>query len=646
MKRKYLYAGLLAVGLVVLAFFYQRQRESVPEAARVKIRYRQAIQKLDSAVVALKTAVEADRPLALIQRNFRRARLAYKQVEFLAEYLTPVTAKSINGAPIDEVEADDPLQTIVPPEGFQVVEEYLFAAGGTPSGSASPYPPDAKPELQQQINVLLSNVRRLDRMAEINPLTDRYVFDAMRLEVFRVITLGISGFDSPVAFHSLPEAAAALGALEETFGLYRPRLLEKSPQLVAQLDRAFRTSRQYVLANRNFDRFDRATFIRGYANSLSGGLLDAQRALDIPAFTELRALSAQARTLFDPDAFNPNYYAPDHDSHLTPERVALGELLFFDPLLSGNGSRSCASCHNPRKAFADGEAKSVAFDFKGSVARNAPTVLNAGLQRSLFHDLRVTFLEDQATDVLSNATEMHGSLEKSVRDLAQSSQYTALFGRAFPRAKPALTERNAKVAIASYVRSLVRLNARFDQYMRGDSTKLTALERDGFNMFLGKAKCGTCHFTPLFNGTVPPAFEHTEAEIIGVPATTDTLHPTLDPDEGKFALHRKDLHRFAFKTPTVRNVGVTAPYMHNGVYQTLEEVMDFYNRGGGAGMGIDLPTQTLPADPLNLTTGEKKAVIAFLHTLTDTTATTSIPRHLPSFPGKLTLNQRKVGGTY
>jgi cytochrome c peroxidase len=182
--------------------------------------------------------------------------------------------------------------------------------------------------------------------------------------------------------------------------------------------------------------------------------------------------------------------------------------------------------------------------------------------------------------------------------------------------------------------------------MRGDESKMTKLEVKGFNVFMGKAKCGTCHFMPLFNGTVPPNFGHTEAEILGVPATTDTLHPVLDQDPGKFALHRKDLHKFAFKTPTIRNAALTAPYMHNGVYTSLEEVIDFYDRGGGQGLGLDISTQTLPADKLNLTTDEKQALVAFMHTLTDTTGLTSTPRILPAFPGKLAVNKRKVGGTY
>jgi cytochrome c peroxidase len=140
-------------------------------------------------------------------------------------------------------------------------------------------------------------------------------------------------------------------------------------------------------------------------------------------------------------------------------------------------------------------------------------------------------------------------------------------------------------------------------------------------------------------------YEKTEAEVIGVPQKNDTINAKVDPDEGKFALHKIEKHRFAFKTPTVRNVELTAPYMHNGVFSTLEEVVEFYNRGGGKGIGINLPNQTLPEDKLNLTKEEKQQIISFLNALTDTTNVTSRPLVLPVLSDK-SKNRRLVGGKY
>nr|WP_276899205.1 hypothetical protein [Pedobacter kyonggii] len=153
--------------------------------------------------------------------------------------------------------------------------------------------------------------------------------------------------------------------------------------------------------------------------------------------------------------------------------------------------------------------------------------------------------------------------------------------------------------------------------MQGDKKQLTQEEKEGFNLFMGKAKCGSCHFAPLFNCTQAPLFIKSEAEVLGVPATTDTLKPKIDTDLGRYALYAYPQYKHVFKTSKVRNITKTGPYMHNGVYKTLEQAMDFYNQGGGAGMGINIKNQTLSADKLNLSKLEIKQIIAFLGTLED-----------------------------
>jgi cytochrome c peroxidase len=142
---------------------------------------------------------------------------------------------------------------------------------------------------------------------------------------------------------------------------------------------------------------------------------------------------------------------------------------------------------------------------------------------------------------------------------------------------------------------------------------------------MGKAACGTCHFAPLFGGTLPPAYLESEPEVIGVPATRNVKPAVVDGDLGVYLVTRAPLHRHAFKTPTVRNVALTAPYMHNGVFRTLEEVVDFYDAGGGNGLGMRLPNQTLSPEPLHLTRREKSDLVAFMNALTDTTHTAATP---------------------
>ncbi|HUM66495.1 MAG TPA: cytochrome c peroxidase, partial [Chitinophagaceae bacterium] len=196
------------------------------------------------------------------------------------------------------------------------------------------------------------------------------------------------------------------------------------------------------------------------------------------------------------------------------------------------------------------------------------------------------------------------------------------FKEAYADEEEPLNAYNIANAISSYIRTLISLNSRFDQYMRGDKTKLNSREKKGFNLFTGKAKCATCHFIPLFNGLVPPEFTETETEVLGTPATKNKKNAKLDTDAGKFELTQSVIHKFAFKTPGLRNIEKTGPYMHNGVYDTLEEVMEFYNEGGGAGLDIAPENQTLPTDKLDLSKKEIESIIAFMKSLTDPAITT------------------------
>ena len=130
---------------------------------------------------------------------------------------------------------------------------------------------------------------------------------------------------------------------------------------------------------------------------------------------------------------------------------------------------------------------------------------------------------------------------------------------------------------------------------------------------MGKAKCATCHYMPLFNGTFPPRYMKIESEVIGIPESVNSNK--IDPDMGRYGVVKVESLKHAFKTPTVRNAAVTAPYMHNGVFTNLEEVMDFYRKGGGAGLGVQINNQTLPVDSLNLSPKEQRDIISFIKCL-------------------------------
>lgn len=592
------------LGLSMALFSVSEPDPAPPVHQRVGKLYRANLIRLDSCLVDLAQLVDRRRSAAELQASFRRARLAYKYIEPLTEYYFLQSAKNLNGANVPEGEVDDGVAIILKPEGFQVIEPLLF-----------PLDTSRRPELQRHLTAMRQTLRQLQQLAVRNPLADAYILDALRLEVFRVETLGITGFDSPVALHSMPESVAALEGVRQTLACYA--LAEKDAPLAARIDQAITRAQRRLQAARNFNEFDRLAFIRTCAHPLTGLFVDAHRALGLPPIDDKRLLRPSARTLSDPTAFDPAFFATHTDPASTSARIALGKRLFNEPVLSVSGSgRSCASCHRPDRAFQDGLATPNLLVTKPNPAviarpvRNTPTLWNAGLQSAQFMDMRVFTIEQQLTDVIHNAREMGGSLAEAVPRLNQQPDYRAQFAAQYPAGLTAYTVRHA---LATYVRSLISLDSRSDRYLRGLPVALLASERLGFNVFMGKGKCATCHYFPLYNGTLPPAYRRTESEVIGTPATR--TNSRISPDSGRAAITGIDFHRAAFKIPTLRRISQTAPYMHNGSYATLEQVVDFYDRGGGVGLGFELANQTLASEKLKLTVTEKKALVAFLKTL-------------------------------
>ena len=560
--------------------------------------------QLDSATTRL-ASDPTPASAASAQLHFRDARLAFKRIEFLAAYYEPSTTRAMNGPALPRVDDEEGPEAVFPPEGFQVIEELLFPE------------PDSL-DRQQVVNEtrnLLAYVTRLRTTASGQTITDDRLWDAAKIEVARVVTLGITGFDSPIALLSLRESAAALDGMRVALRGYRGAM--DAPSWSA-LDAAFLSAMSMLHDAESFDRFDRLKFITAAANPLAKVLGRSRTQLGIGIPEERRGWRAEAVTLFDANAFDAHAFASPHTGRATSDRVALGRALFFETALSDDGTVTCASCHDPAIAFTDGLVRSASRSGTRSL-RNAPTIINAGLQVGSFYDLRTTYLEDQISDVVRNPEEMHGSIDAAAVRLSRDSSYRRRFANAFPDDRgSAMQGRNIRFAIAAYIRSLQALNSRVDRALRGDTAVLSVVERQGLNLFMGKAKCGTCHFAPLFNGTVPPSYQESEVEVLGVPATAVVRRARVDPDSGRFAVTRSAPHLHAFKTPSVRNVALTAPYMHNGVYRTLDAVVDFYNRGGGAGIGIQLENQTLPPEPLRLTARERRALVRFMEALTDT----------------------------
>ena len=587
------------------------QQTRDPRAEAVRDYFIAELARLEQATAALVTAVSrtGDTPAnrSAMREAFISARLAYKRIEFFVEYYAAPTALQLNGPPIAEVEIEGGPPIVIEPTGFQVLEGLLF-----PSLAAG-----ERAEALKEANGIHDAVPYLRGLAPTLQVRDMYVFDALRLEIARITVMGLVGFDSPVLRSSTTEAAMAIEGMREAMRPYRQDLERRNAQIGRRFD-SLTTAAKTYLAGTSFERLDRLAFINAFANPIATAIASARDALRIAVPPEERFWRAGSATLFEVGAFDAEALRAPGMPASTAAAVPLGQKLFTDVAMSGGGARSCASCHDPKRAFIDGLPSSPSL-IHGRRLRNSPTLFNASLQRQQFADMRTAYLEDQVEAVVENDAEMRGALETTAIKLSASAEYRRSFTAAFPQlGDTSISPTTIRVALAEYVRSLNRLDSRVDRAMRGDTTALNAEERHGFNLFAGKAMCATCHFLPLTNSVVPPVFERSEQEVLGVPIAPVWTRATIDPDSGRIVITRAAMHRFAFKTPTVRNSGVTAPYMHNGVYKTLDDVVRFYDAGGGAGIGIRLPNQTLPPDSLRLTAAEKRALVRFLQAFTDT----------------------------
>lgn len=545
---------------------------------------------------SLLAEVQKGKDVALMKTCFLNCRKQYKKIEFFAEYFYPTTARLVNGAPIAEIELGENM--IDPPGGFQVIEGHLYGELDA----------EAKAEMVKEITGMEVALKRMALLNNGFEITDAQVFDALRLEIFRITALGISGFDTPLSLNVPAETTSALQGIQEALLRYN----DLPKELSAQLKQAIG-----YLQNKNFGQLNQLDFITDYLQPLNANLSAYRKQLNIKTISSESVLKGEVTSLFEQDAFDVNSFLGNSTLFISNQKIELGRLLFNDAVLSDAGNRSCASCHHPDKAFTDGLVTAESQTKNKFLLRNTPTLTYAGLQNGFFYDLKASTLEDQALNVVHSKEEMHGSLSAAAQRINQKGEYKERFKTAFPNDTTLATPFKIQNSLASYVRSLNKFSSNFDEYMRGDKTKLSLEEKQGFNLFMGKAKCGACHFAPLFNGTAPPKFDHTEAEVLGVPTKPDTVNAKVDADLGRYALNKYEQYRFAFKTPTLRNIAKTAPYMHNGAYQTLEQVLDFYNRGGGEGIGIHLANQTLSTDHLKLSKQEIKSIIAFLKTLDD-----------------------------
>ena len=528
---------------------------------------------------------------ALIQ-----ARLHYKQIEFFLNYFFSTIALTYNAPAAIEVE--EPFLEYREPTGFQVIEAMLFEEDLAAQ----------KKEMLDQTNLIHSSARDLNSLLFNLPITDSKILESVRIELINTSLLGIAGFDAPELKTGIIEAKQTLTTIQNILSPFLSSKNNTSDSVTYYLEKSLALVRE----NSDFDSFDRLGFLTKAALPLQYhlGLLISEKGL---AINTTGVLNYNARNIFSRDAIDIN---PDLKGNA--EMIDLGKKLFFEKALSGNFKQNCASCHRPEKYFTDQLPKSIAIDGKSTVARNAPGLFYSALQYTQFWDGRANSLEEQIKTVLQNPHEMNADLKTVVERLKNNKDYTSSFKKAFHgNSDSSINIHNLTLSIAAFLKTLSPFNSSFDQYIQGNNKALTEKQIRGFNLFMGKAQCGTCHFAPVFNGTIPPLFNKTDVEVLGTTKNTDFEKTLLDADSGRFSKYPIPYYMRAFKTPTVRNVEKTFPYMHNGEFSTLEEVLEFYNKGGGIGLGLEVPVQTLSPRPLDLDSSEVVDIIAFMHSLTD-----------------------------
>jgi cytochrome c peroxidase len=546
-----------------------------------------------------------------VRQRFAGARGAYKHIEGVVEFYAPAVAAALNSRRQEVDDDDAPPPSTLATSGFPALEAQLWP-GVTAAGADSAH---------RALASMRGVVQRIHALGDALVPTTAQLLEVARQELARVSTLGIAGFDTPVTKAALPECAEALEGVRALLAVDRPRWL-RAAMAYRVADSALGATAVQLRAAPDFERFARLPFLAQVAIPAAHALDALRRTSGTPVIAIQRFWRADAASPYDADAFDPQVFAAGDAPPPAPALVALGARLFQETALSGTGTRACVSCHIPSRAFADGLVRPSRLDRPGLVARHTPTLINAGLTNAYFADGRAPSLEEQVVRVLESPAEMGSSAERAAATLERLPAYGQAFAAAFADGRgrgdaQAITPVRVRQALAAYVRSLVALNSRFDRAVRGDLTQLTASEQRGFDVFMGKAACGTCHFAPLFNGTTPPLYRNADVEVIGVPVSPD--RPTvLDADAGRGAVDHLPIHQGAFKTPTLRNISRTAPYFHHGAYPSLGSVLAFYNRGGGQGSGATVPAQTLIAQPLHLSAEELRDLESFLGTLVDT----------------------------
>ena len=639
MIRKIFIASVAIASLFLFSFFKS-------EDAYVK-RYYESIDgyaaSLDSLAWYIITIdVHTDSGKKLIVDRIHELRKEMKSIDIWLRYMAPARYRKVNGQlPVEyEVEPNEKYERPMwrYGSGLSLAEIYL-----------------EEDDLRRDSLYMLirtsadtMQVYKADSVVKFLKSPDHFLF-ANRLFLLNLAAVYTNGFECPTTELIIPELTYMMDAVRDLYGLFN------STYPSWKLSKNYLTRYQEAIdfAKRqptDYSRFDHFTFIRDYVNPLYEINQEHLRKYKARSSNICDVtINDEANSIFEKPLFEGQQrmgiYWQVKDRKILDEIRETGRKLFYDPILSGNLERSCASCHKPTEFFTDTLVRTnTTFDKKRSLPRNTITLTNVIYNHLAMHDGRHITLLLQLNDVTSHKDEMSSHYYEILTRVMSCPEYN----EAFTKFASYTTQKRVNLehvfsAIIFYYTGFSYAYSSFDHGMN-EKQSLPADVKKGFNLFMSKARCGTCHYVPVFNGVKPP-FVDSEFEVLGTP--DDSLFHALSPDLGRFGVFPEPAEemRFAFRTPTLKNVEHTKPYMHNGVFQTLEEVIDFYDAGGGIGHGLNVETQTLPPDSLQLTVNEKAELIAFMNSLTEKIVVDSTPVHLP-LSSDTSLNSRLPGQPY
>lgn len=588
-----------------------------------------------------KSDLSSETAIAQIQKKIGVARMRLKGIDIWLRYLDPIAYKKING----------PLPVEWETEVFEKFEK-PYKRDGAGLTLAMLYLDEEKPE-KQKLKELITQSITATLVYSADSITNRlkapyHFFLCNRLFILNLAAIYTTGFECSDTAAIIPEIRSMLHDVYSSYLSFNTSFPDVT--FDEQYLEAFRKMMTFVNEQpAQYSLFDHFTFIKEYVNPLfaMNQAFIRQYHVSSKSYVDY-SLTKTSTSIFSKSLYNgqnsKGIFIRVTDENALSEIDRLGKLLFYDPILSGNNERSCISCHQSTAFFTDTSIQTaLQYNRIDKLDRNAPSLINTSYNHLLMLDGKHISMKDQAIAVITNPKEMCADENEVLKKVLSCREYKKAFKdllKYTPQEKE-ITMEHITSAITFYYSKFSKYEAPFDEAMNENKTIAWDVKK-GFNVFMSKAQCATCHFIPEFNGVKPP-YVSSEFEVLGVPM--DTTFKEISKDKGRYEINAAIETAHAFRTGTIRNADKTKPYMHNGVFTDLHQVIDFYDAGGGVGRGLSIDNQTLSSDSLHLTKREKEELIQFIKSLTENIQFELAPDKLPQSTISV-LNNRKVGGAY